>query len=144
MVFRRSAGTHRINKRLKIDKLSSPNCLTDGTIYATEARLCDYRGRGYAEPFAADPRELHVIGCAFDSEARLLAYWQERSGMAVPCRPVSFLKTSRRVNCLKHTTTYARLKTYVLMPHHAAKDHLSIQLVSNTPDATPWQREAAS
>ena len=74
MVFRRSAGTHRINKRLKIDKLSSPKHLTDGTIYATEARLCDYRGRGYAEPFAADPRELHVIGCAFDSEARLLAY----------------------------------------------------------------------
>ncbi|MBQ9003494.1 MAG: ATP-binding protein [Eggerthellaceae bacterium] len=33
---------------------------------------------GYAAPFAADPRQLHLIGCSFDSETRLLADWQER------------------------------------------------------------------
>lgn len=32
---------------------------------------------GYAAPFEADPRELHVIGCSFDSSTRLLAEWEE-------------------------------------------------------------------
>ena len=33
---------------------------------------------GYAAPFAADPRELHLIGCTFDSATRQLAGWEER------------------------------------------------------------------
>ena len=33
---------------------------------------------GYAAPYAADPRELHLIGCAFDPKTRTLADWEER------------------------------------------------------------------
>jgi hypothetical protein len=47
----------------------------DGT--ADEA-LAQIEEHSYTEPFAADPRELHVIGCAFDSATRRLADWQER------------------------------------------------------------------
>ena len=47
----------------------------DGT--AAEA-LAQIDAVGYAAPFAADPRKLHLIGCAFDSKTRLLADWQER------------------------------------------------------------------
>jgi hypothetical protein len=47
----------------------------DGT---AEEALAQIRNRGYAVPFSADPRELHLIGCAFDSGTRLLADWQER------------------------------------------------------------------
>ena len=47
----------------------------DGT--AAEA-LEQIDQKGYALPFAADPRELHVIGVAFDSNSRQLADWQER------------------------------------------------------------------
>ena len=49
----------------------------DGT--AAEA-LAQIEEKGYAEPFAADSRELHLIGCAFDSKIRLLADWEERPG----------------------------------------------------------------
>ena len=44
---------------------------------AAEA-LAQIEERGYAAPFAADPRELHLIGAAFDPKTRLLADWQER------------------------------------------------------------------
>jgi hypothetical protein len=47
----------------------------DGT--AAEA-LAQIEAMGYAAPFSADPRKLHLIGAAFDSETRLLADWQER------------------------------------------------------------------
>lgn len=47
----------------------------DGT--AVEA-LAQIDGRGYAAPFAANSRQLHLIGCAFDSHTRLLADWLER------------------------------------------------------------------
>jgi len=47
----------------------------DGT--AAEA-LAQIDERGYAEPFSADPRELHLIGAAFDSKTRRLADWLER------------------------------------------------------------------
>ncbi len=47
----------------------------DGT--AAEA-LMQIEATGYADPFSADPRQLHLIGCAFDSETRLLADWAER------------------------------------------------------------------
>lgn len=47
----------------------------DGT--AAEA-LAQIEAKGYAEPFTADPRQVHVIGCSFDSETRLLSDWQER------------------------------------------------------------------
>jgi len=33
--------------------------------------------RGYAAPYAADPRRVHRIGAAFDPETRLLADWRE-------------------------------------------------------------------
>jgi hypothetical protein len=46
----------------------------DGT--AAEA-LAQIDERGYAAPFAADPRELHLVGCAFDSGTRLLSDWAE-------------------------------------------------------------------
>ncbi|MBO7673375.1 MAG: PD-(D/E)XK nuclease domain-containing protein, partial [Atopobiaceae bacterium] len=46
----------------------------DGT--AAEA-LAQIEGRGYAAPFSADPRELHLVGAAFDSNTRLLADWEE-------------------------------------------------------------------
>ena len=47
----------------------------DGT--AAEA-LEQIEARGYAAPYAADQRMLHVIGCSFDSDTRLLADWAER------------------------------------------------------------------
>lgn len=47
----------------------------DGT--AAEA-LAQVEAAGYAAPFAADARELHLVGCAFDSETRLLVDWEER------------------------------------------------------------------
>lgn len=46
----------------------------DGT--AAEA-LQQIAERGYVTPYAADPRHLHVIGCAFDSKTRLLSDWAE-------------------------------------------------------------------
>ena len=49
----------------------------DGT--AAEA-LAQIEEKGYAEPFAADSRALHLIGCAFDSKTRLLTEWEERPG----------------------------------------------------------------
>ncbi|MBR2065528.1 MAG: AAA family ATPase, partial [Kiritimatiellae bacterium] len=47
----------------------------DGT--AAEA-LAQIEERGYAAPFAADPRRVHLVGAAFDSGTRLLADWEER------------------------------------------------------------------
>lgn len=47
----------------------------DGT--AADA-LAQIEERGYAEPYAADTRELHLIGCAFDSKTRTLSDWEER------------------------------------------------------------------
>lgn len=44
---------------------------------AAEA-LAQIEDGGYAAPFAADPRELHLIGCAFDQKTRLLSDWEER------------------------------------------------------------------
>ena len=44
----------------------------DGT--AAEA-LEQIDAKGYAIPFAADTRELHRVGCAFDSESRQLCDW---------------------------------------------------------------------
>ena len=47
----------------------------DGT---AEEALAQIGERGYAEPFSADPRQAHLIGCAFDSRTRLLSDWLER------------------------------------------------------------------
>lgn len=47
----------------------------DGT--AREA-LAQIDEQGYAEPFVADSRTLHLIGCSFDSATRLMAEWEER------------------------------------------------------------------
>ena len=47
----------------------------DGT---AEEALAQIEERGYAEPFAADARRVHLIGCAFDSRTRLLSDWLER------------------------------------------------------------------
>lgn len=47
----------------------------DGT--AVEA-LDQIERKGYAVPFLADRREIHLIGCAFDSKTRRLAEWEER------------------------------------------------------------------
>ena len=47
----------------------------DGT--AAEA-LAQIEERGYAAPFAADPKQVHLVGAAFDSRTRLLADWEER------------------------------------------------------------------
>ena len=47
----------------------------DGT---AEEALAQIGERGYAEPFAADTRRVHLIGCAFDSRTRLLSDWLER------------------------------------------------------------------
>ena len=44
---------------------------------AAEA-LAQIEERGYAAPYAADARTLHLIGCAFDPERRLLVDWAER------------------------------------------------------------------
>ena len=44
----------------------------DGT---AEEALAQIEERGYAEPFAADARRVHLIGCAFDSRTRLLSDW---------------------------------------------------------------------
>ena len=46
----------------------------DGT--AAEA-LAQIDAKGYAAPYAADPRQLHLIGASFDSNTRLLADWEE-------------------------------------------------------------------
>jgi hypothetical protein len=45
----------------------------DGT--ADEA-LDQIEANGYAEPFSADSRWVHRVGCAFDSRTRLLADWR--------------------------------------------------------------------
>lgn len=47
----------------------------DGT---AEEALAQIETRGYAAPFSADPRELHLVGAAFDSGTRLLSDWLER------------------------------------------------------------------
>jgi hypothetical protein len=47
----------------------------DGT--AAEA-LSQIEERGYAAPFAAGRRQVHLIGASFDSDTRLLAEWEER------------------------------------------------------------------
>ena len=47
----------------------------DGTAMEALAQIDEH---GYAAPFAADSRQLHLIGCAFDSRTRLLADWLER------------------------------------------------------------------
>ncbi|MBR3157569.1 MAG: ATP-binding protein [Atopobiaceae bacterium] len=47
----------------------------DGT--AADA-LAQIEANGYAAPFSADPRQVHLIGCSFDSRTRLLADWEER------------------------------------------------------------------
>ena len=44
----------------------------DGTAAEALAQIAE---RGYAAPFSADPRELHLVGCAFDSDTRLLSDW---------------------------------------------------------------------
>lgn len=44
----------------------------DGT---AEEALAQIAAHGYAEPYAADQRQLHLVGCSFDSETRLLAGW---------------------------------------------------------------------
>jgi hypothetical protein len=44
---------------------------------AAEA-IAQIEEKGYAAPFEADPRELHLIGCAFDPKTRLLSEWEER------------------------------------------------------------------
>ena len=45
----------------------------DGT--AADA-LAQIEKRGYAEPFSADTRQVHLVGCAFDSHSRRLSDWQ--------------------------------------------------------------------
>ena len=47
----------------------------DGSV---EEALSQIDALGYAIPFAADPRKLHVIGCTFDSKTRQLVGWQDR------------------------------------------------------------------
>jgi hypothetical protein len=47
----------------------------DGT--AAEA-LSQIEERGYAAPFAAGRRQVHLIGASFDLDTRLLAEWEER------------------------------------------------------------------
>ena len=47
----------------------------DGT---AAGALDQIEANGYAAPFAADPRRVHLIGCAFDSRTRLLSDWLER------------------------------------------------------------------
>lgn len=44
----------------------------DGT---AEEALAQIEERGYAAPFAADPRQVHLVGCAFDSRTRQLREW---------------------------------------------------------------------
>ena len=46
----------------------------DGT---AEEALAQIEAKDYTAPFAADPRELHVIGCAFDTATRTLSDWAE-------------------------------------------------------------------
>jgi hypothetical protein len=43
-----------------------------------EEALAQIEAMGYATPFSADPRELHLIGATFDSGTRLLADWLQR------------------------------------------------------------------
>ena len=45
----------------------------DGT---AEEVLAQIEEHGYAAPFSADPRRVHLVGCAFDSRTRLLSDWQ--------------------------------------------------------------------
>lgn len=45
----------------------------DGT---AEEALDQIEANGYAEPFAADPRQVHLVGCSFDSRTRLLSDWR--------------------------------------------------------------------
>ncbi len=40
-----------------------------------EEALAQIEASGYAEPFSADPRQVHRVGCAFDSRTRLLSDW---------------------------------------------------------------------
>ncbi len=47
----------------------------DGT--AAEA-LAQIDANGYAKPYEADVRVVHLIGCAFDSNTRQLVEWEER------------------------------------------------------------------
>lgn len=47
----------------------------DGT--AADA-LAQIREKNYAAPYAADPRKVHLIGCAFDSRTRQLSDWDEQ------------------------------------------------------------------
>ena len=47
----------------------------DGTADEALAQIAE---KGYALPFAADQRELHLIGAAFDSESRQLSGWVEQ------------------------------------------------------------------
>lgn len=44
----------------------------DGT---AEEALAQVEERGYAAPFAADSRQVHLVGCAFDSGSRQLREW---------------------------------------------------------------------
>lgn len=44
---------------------------------AAEA-LAQIAQKGYAAPYEADPRTLHLVGCAFDSSTRMLCDWEER------------------------------------------------------------------
>ncbi len=44
----------------------------DGT---AEEALAQIEANGYAEPFSADSRQVHRVGCAFDSRTRLLSDW---------------------------------------------------------------------
>jgi hypothetical protein len=54
---------------------------TAGHVYVMELKrdgtaadaLAQIEANGYAEPFSADPRQVHRVGCAFDSRTRLLA-----------------------------------------------------------------------
>ena len=47
----------------------------DGTAAEALAQIEECR---YAEPFAADTRTVHRVGCAFDSTTRQLSDWEER------------------------------------------------------------------
>ena len=45
------------------------------SITADEA-LVQIEASGYARPCSADPRQVHRVGCAFDSRTRLLSDWK--------------------------------------------------------------------
>ena len=46
----------------------------DGT---AEEALAQIKKKGYALAYAADPRKLHCIGCAFDSKSRMMSAWKQ-------------------------------------------------------------------